>query len=195
MQNSSTSLYSSPLPLFPYLYPSQSIRMSDHHNNSLSYSPVRISLYSNSYLFVDCIINNIELWDVRRFSVLDMDLWELCEANELLLKYNSFYELTREAEDNYRFVGFMAELKNRITIRTELELTFVYAKNARALFDFCRPVFVFLGLDAVKLERRLRDHPNQTHQCLPYMTLGSNPDNLLDCLNRSLFPPNFLSSF
>ncbi len=168
--------------------------MSDHHNNSLSYSPVRISLYSDSCLFVDCIINNIELQDVRRFSILDMDLWELCEANELLLKYSSFYELTREAEDNYRFVGFMAELKNRITIRTELELTFVYAQHARALFDFCRPIFVFLGLDPVKLERRLRDHPNQSHHCLPYLTLGSNPDDLLDSLNNILFPPNFLKN-
>ena len=159
--------------------------MSTYQYNYLGYNPVKICLDSNSYLFIDCIINIIDLSDVRRFSELDINLWELCEANELLLKYNSFYELVREAEDNYRFVGFMAELSNWITIRTELELTYVYAKNARALFDFCKPVFISLGLDPLKLERRLRDHPNQSHYCLPSLILGSDIDDFLDILNNS----------
>ena len=55
-------------------------------------------------------------------------------------------------------------------------------------------IFISLGFDPVKLERRLRDHPNQIHECLPHLTLGSNPDDLLDALNNSLFPRNFLSN-
>ncbi len=160
--------------------------MPDYQFNSVGYNPIKIRLDSDSVLFLESIIRIPCLSDVRRFSVLDDKLWELCEANELLLKYSSFYELTREAEDNYRFVGFMAELKNRITIRTDLNLCFVYAKHARALFDFCKPVFISLGLDPVKWERRLRDHPNQGHACLPTLTLGSNPDNLLNTLSNNV---------
>ena len=169
--------------------------MSHYQFNSLFYNPVKICLDSDSEFFLDSIIRIPCLSDVRRFSVMDNELWELCEANELLLKYNSFIELIKEAEDNYRFVGFMVELSNRITIRSELNLTYVYAKHARALFDFCRPVFISLGLDPVKWERRLRDHPSQGHACLPTLTLGSNPDDLLDSLsNQRSFPFDFLNN-
>ena len=96
--------------------------------------------------------------------------------------------MTWEAEDNYHFVGFMAELKNRINIRTELELTYVYAKHARALFDFCRPVFISRGFDPVKLERR-------KYPCPKTSSSIRNPNSLFPILLHSPKVPFNLSSY
>jgi hypothetical protein len=121
---------------------------------------------SNTFGFIsqdiqDLIMNNIAISEIAGFYVADKETYELVPSDHLLENAASIPGIVCE-EDNYLYWGYALELKNGITIKTDLNVTYVIAPSREFLFDYCTFIFTQCGQDPEECLNLITKNPDQT---------------------------------
>ncbi|MGV8964386.1 MAG: hypothetical protein ACOH2V_13540 [Candidatus Saccharimonadaceae bacterium] len=109
----------------------------------------------------DIIINAIDISMVTHFATMDLETGKYIPSDHLLCNDATFNDLIYISENDLRYMGYSAEFKNGIKLRTDINLTFFFAPSTESLFDLSSFIFEAYGLVRIEWQHELLRNPDQ----------------------------------
>lgn len=128
---------------------------------TLFFSEPQNSIQFASESIQELFFNKTDISDILHFSFADISGENIEQADHLLSKFNSFYDLLMIEQFELRFALSFSEFKNGINLNFDFNLTTIQAKDPYSLFNFVAFIFEEFNYDAYECQKVISDNPNQ----------------------------------